>query len=397
MEKAFRGPYDLKERMGGRLDAAEIAVHRRRGAGRALRRARRRCTGTRGRWRAGPRTCAGPWSSDYDGSTPSRSGARPPPARSCRQPEGAARLRRAEGPHLRRPAGQAPGRQPPGWEEAAGPYAGRRPLLGRRHRQPRDAGQGAGAQEGHEGGGQGRPRVTVKPVKVTANGDPVELADGADGRRPAGRPRPRREVGAGRAQRRAGGPRRPGHHRAGRGRPPRAGPGRRRRMTPLTGRLGRPPPLPLHRRPPRPGRRSSPPASPAASTSCSCGTSTSTPGPCSPGPGVAAAVCRDHGVPFVLNDRPDLALECGADGVHVGQDDAPPALARRILGPDAIVGLLHPRPGRARRRRRRAGRLRVGRPGDAHPDQARPPGHRARLPALRGRARPPGRGSSPAG
>jgi thiamine-phosphate pyrophosphorylase len=53
----------------------------------------------------------------------------------------------------------------------------------------------------------------------------------------------------------------------------------------------------------------------------------------------AAAVCRDHGVPFILNDRPDLALECGADGVHVGQDDAPAALARRILGPTAIVGL----------------------------------------------------------
>jgi thiamine-phosphate pyrophosphorylase len=53
---------------------------------------------------------------------------------------------------------------------------------------------------------------------------------------------------------------------------------------------------------------------------------------------LAAAVCRDLGVPFVLNDRPDLALECGADGVHVGQDDAPPALARRILGPEAIVG-----------------------------------------------------------
>jgi thiamine-phosphate pyrophosphorylase len=51
------------------------------------------------------------------------------------------------------------------------------------------------------------------------------------------------------------------------------------------------------------------------------------------------AVCRDAGVPFILNDRPDLALEVGADGVHVGQDDAPAALARRILGPDAIVGL----------------------------------------------------------
>ncbi len=40
-----------------------------------------------------------------------------------------------------------------------------------------------------------------------------------------------------------------------------------------------------------------------------------------------------------VNDRPDLALEAGADGVHVGQDDAPVSLARRILGPDAIVGL----------------------------------------------------------
>ena len=53
---------------------------------------------------------------------------------------------------------------------------------------------------------------------------------------------------------------------------------------------------------------------------------------------VAQAVCADAGVPFVLNDRPDLALELGADGVHVGQDDAPPSLARRLLGDDAIVG-----------------------------------------------------------
>ncbi len=54
---------------------------------------------------------------------------------------------------------------------------------------------------------------------------------------------------------------------------------------------------------------------------------------------LAARVCADHGVPFIVNDRPDLALEVGADGVHVGQDDASPALARRILGPDAVVGL----------------------------------------------------------
>ena len=53
----------------------------------------------------------------------------------------------------------------------------------------------------------------------------------------------------------------------------------------------------------------------------------------------AAALCADLGVPFVMNDRPDLALEVGADGVHVGQDDAPVSLCRRILGPDAIIGL----------------------------------------------------------
>ena len=53
---------------------------------------------------------------------------------------------------------------------------------------------------------------------------------------------------------------------------------------------------------------------------------------------VAQGVCAEAAVPFVLNDRPDLALELGADGVHVGQNDAPPALARRILGPGAIVG-----------------------------------------------------------
>jgi thiamine-phosphate pyrophosphorylase len=54
---------------------------------------------------------------------------------------------------------------------------------------------------------------------------------------------------------------------------------------------------------------------------------------------VVRDICRGTGVPFILNDRPDLALEADADGVHVGQDDAPPALARRILGPDKIVGL----------------------------------------------------------
>jgi len=53
---------------------------------------------------------------------------------------------------------------------------------------------------------------------------------------------------------------------------------------------------------------------------------------------IALSVCREANVPFILNDRPDLALACGADGVHVGQDDAPPWLARQILGPDALIG-----------------------------------------------------------
>ncbi len=53
---------------------------------------------------------------------------------------------------------------------------------------------------------------------------------------------------------------------------------------------------------------------------------------------LAKRVCADHGVPFIVNDRPDVALAAGADGVHVGQDDLPPDQARRILGPGAVVG-----------------------------------------------------------
>jgi thiamine-phosphate pyrophosphorylase len=52
-----------------------------------------------------------------------------------------------------------------------------------------------------------------------------------------------------------------------------------------------------------------------------------------------AAIARDANVPFLLNDRPDLALDVNADGVHVGQEDAPVALCRRILGDDALIGL----------------------------------------------------------
>jgi thiamine-phosphate pyrophosphorylase len=49
--------------------------------------------------------------------------------------------------------------------------------------------------------------------------------------------------------------------------------------------------------------------------------------------------CHAHGALFVVNDRPDLAVAAGADGVHVGQDDTPVAEARAVVGDDAIVGL----------------------------------------------------------
>ena len=44
-------------------------------------------------------------------------------------------------------------------------------------------------------------------------------------------------------------------------------------------------------------------------------------------------------IPLIINDRVDVALAAGADGVHVGQSDMPPETARRLLGPDAIIGL----------------------------------------------------------
>jgi thiamine-phosphate pyrophosphorylase len=50
-------------------------------------------------------------------------------------------------------------------------------------------------------------------------------------------------------------------------------------------------------------------------------------------------VCDNYSALFIVNDDPWLARACDADGVHVGQDDTPPAEAREALGPDAIVGL----------------------------------------------------------
>ena len=44
-------------------------------------------------------------------------------------------------------------------------------------------------------------------------------------------------------------------------------------------------------------------------------------------------------VPLIINDRIDVALACGADGVHIGQEDMPYATARKLMGQEAIIGL----------------------------------------------------------
>ncbi len=46
-----------------------------------------------------------------------------------------------------------------------------------------------------------------------------------------------------------------------------------------------------------------------------------------------------RGIPLIVNDRPDAARAGGADGAHIGQADGDPAGARRLLGPDALLGL----------------------------------------------------------
>lgn len=51
------------------------------------------------------------------------------------------------------------------------------------------------------------------------------------------------------------------------------------------------------------------------------------------------AVLKGLNVPLIINDRLDVALAVGADGVHIGQDDMPYETARKILGPEAIIGL----------------------------------------------------------
>jgi thiamine-phosphate pyrophosphorylase len=54
---------------------------------------------------------------------------------------------------------------------------------------------------------------------------------------------------------------------------------------------------------------------------------------------VLRPIAQERGVAFIVNDRPDIAVATGCDGVHVGQSDAPYREARRIVGAKAIVGV----------------------------------------------------------
>ena len=68
---------------------------------------------------------------------------------------------------------------------------------------------------------------------------------------------------------------------------------------------------------------------------------------------------REQGALLIVNDRVDVALAIDADGAHVGQDDMPAALARRLLGPKRILGVsaatLHEGLGLVRLTRRTGG------------------------------------------
>src|SRR3989338_5448950 len=54
---------------------------------------------------------------------------------------------------------------------------------------------------------------------------------------------------------------------------------------------------------------------------------------------VLGVIARSRGVAVILNDRPDLAARLDCDGVHVGQSDASYAEARRLMGPNRMVGV----------------------------------------------------------
>ncbi len=135
------------------------------------------------------------------------------------------------------------------------------------------------------------------------------------------------------------------------------------------------------------------PRSPAASRSCSCARSTSATSELVSVADAARALCERLGALLIVNDRPSVALEAGADGVHVGQDDMPVAEVREMVGPDMLIGLSTHAPAGDRRRGRGAGGLHRRRPGARDTHQARAPGRGARADPLRRRALPGTRSS----
>jgi thiamine-phosphate pyrophosphorylase len=50
-------------------------------------------------------------------------------------------------------------------------------------------------------------------------------------------------------------------------------------------------------------------------------------------------ILEPHRIPLIINDRIDVALACGVEGVHIGQEDMPYTIARKLMGPKAIIGL----------------------------------------------------------
>lgn len=52
-----------------------------------------------------------------------------------------------------------------------------------------------------------------------------------------------------------------------------------------------------------------------------------------------AELCRRSDAAFIINDRADIAMLCGADGVHLGQDDLPLEAGRRLMGPARLIGI----------------------------------------------------------
>ncbi len=73
-------------------------------------------------------------------------------------------------------------------------------------------------------------------------------------------------------------------------------------------------------------------------------------------------LAAQHGAAFIVNDRPDLAIALGADGVHVGPEDLPPDVVRKIVGPDMMVSVSVDNPQDAREAEARGADYIVARP-----------------------------------